>query len=765
MRLQKILLSIFIYFSINSFGFAQYISVDDSYTAQQLVQNVLLNSGCANVSNITVTSSQNGSGSGYGFFSKNGSAFPFLNGVILSTGTATSAVGPNGSLLSEGATSWIGDSDLEQALGISGSINATILEFDFTPLTTNFSFDYIFSSEQYLTSPTPNQCNFTDGFAFLLKKVNTTDPYINLAVVPNTDIPVKVNTVRGTGTVCPAANETYFDGFNGAEHPTNFNGQTVVLKATSTVVAGVTYHIKLVIADQGNNLYDSAIFLGGGSFNSTSNIGTNRLFATNNPLCENETLVLNVNESGATGFQWYKNGQALTGETNSSYTVTNAGTYTVEITIGTATCKAIGEIEIEYSNLPALSSPATLVQCDDNTDGITTYNLTKLDAFIKQNNAQLGTVIYYLNQNDATNQSNAIQNPTSYSNSLGNQLIARVSNQYGCSNFANVTLQIANNTLPNQNPILICDEDGTLNGLTSTDLNQVVSPQVTTGLPSGLLVEYYATASNAVSQTNVLPNNFTNTTPNTQTIFARIINGPDCYGIIPVTLQIIVFNPANFNDETVIICENVPEIVTVASGYSSYLWSTGATTSAISITSGGNYTVTVTNASGCEATKTFSVLESGKPTITSVDINDFSGNNNTVYINVSGNGDFEYSIDGSNFQNSPLFSNVLIGEYTVVVRDKNFCGFDNEPITVLDYPKYFTPNDDGYNDRWFIKNLSNNSLVTIFDRFGKAIYNFKGNQPGWNGKLKNNELFSTDYWFVLTLENQKIIKGHFSLKR
>ena len=765
MMLHKYWCFFIFFFSLTSLSYAQYITVDDTYTAQQLVQNVLLNSGCANVSNISVTSSQNSVGNGYGFFDRNGSTFPFQNGIILSSGNATSAVGPNSSLLSEGGSAWVGDADLEQALSISGSINATIIEFDFVPLTTNFSFDYIFSSEQYLTNPTSNQCNFTDGFAFLLKKANSSDPYINLALVPNTSIPVKVNTVRGSGTVCPAANEEYFGGFNADEHPTNFNGQTVVLKATSAVIANEVYHIKLVIADQGNSLYDSAIFLGGGSFKSTTNIGQNRLIATNNPLCENETLVLTANESGATAYQWYKNGSILNGETSNSYTITSAGNYVVEISIGNSNCVSVGEIKIEYSSLPIVTSPVDLVECDADTDGITVFNLTKLNSIITQGNTQLNPVVYFLNQTDAQNNVNAIQNPASFLNTTTNTLVAKISNAYGCTSYASVNLQIANTTLPNINPINICDEDGVLDGKTTIDLTLLVTSQLTASLPSGLVIEYYSSINDAVSQTNQLSTNFTNTTAFNQTIYARIVNGPDCYGIISVNLTITSFNPPNFNDETVIICENVPEIVSVATGFSSYLWNNGATTSSIIVDTSGNYSVTVTNSLGCKATKNFNVIASSAPIISFIEVLDFSGNNNTITINVTGNGDYEYSIDGINYQSSPTFTGVASGQYLAYVNDKNFCGNDTKTFTVLDYPRFFTPNNDGENDTWLIPNLTSGTIVTIFDRYGKVVYAFTGNQSGWNGKQGNIELFSTDYWFSVTLENNRIIKGHFSLKR
>lgn len=250
------------------FGNAQNISVDENQTAQQLVENVLINNPCANISNVSVSGGNFASGAkSFGYFDGSGTTFPFEKGIILSTGRISDAPGPNTYISDGGAgMGWEGDPDLDQALGLSSTFNATILEFDFVPLGNKISFDYIFSSEQYLLNPSANQCNYTDGFAFLLKEAGSST-YQNLAVIPGTTTPVKVNTVRGSGTICPPANAAFFDAFNEEEHPTNFNGQTVVLTAQSDVIPGTLYHIKLVIADEGNYRYDSAIFLGGGSFN------------------------------------------------------------------------------------------------------------------------------------------------------------------------------------------------------------------------------------------------------------------------------------------------------------------------------------------------------------------------------------------------------------------------------------------------------------------------------------------------------------------
>ncbi len=82
------------------------------------------------------------------------------------------------------------------------------------------------------------------------------------------------------------------------------------------------------------------------------------------------------------------------------------------------------------------------------------------------------------------------------------------------------------------------------------------------------------------------------------------------------------------------------------------------------------------------------------------------------------------------------------------------------------YPKYFTPNGDGFNDTWKIKfsDIEEDLTVKIFDRYGKLIIELKNNS-GWNGTFNGHELPASDYWFVVTRANGKEYRGHFSLKR
>jgi gliding motility-associated-like protein len=747
---------------------AQYIQVDDSYTAQQLVENVLIhNNPCAGVSNFSVSGDTfSGATQSYGYFSNNSPNFPFTEGIVLSTSRAIRTEGPNNNLIDEGSVNWQGDADVEQALGINHTFNATALEFDFTPLTSQISFDYIFASEEYSgTAP----CHYSDGFAFLLKPTNSTAPYQNLAVIPNTNIPVLVTTVHpAINGSCGAQNEAYFAGYNPAEYPINFGGQTVVLTAKTTVIPGTTYHIKLAIADEENIRYDSAIFLGAGSFKVGTDLGDDRLLATNNPLCYGETYTLDATEPGSNTYKWFKNGVLISGQTGPLYTVSDSGIYTVEINLNGSGCIVPGEVTIEYSALPVLDSPVALVQCDDNNDGISTFDLTKVNNLITMGNTALSQPVYYENLVDAQNGINQIANPTAYQNTNTSQIIAKVMNAYGCSNYATVNLQIANNAVAAQNLIITCDLDSNQDGITAFDLAAQVTPQVLTGLPAGLVVECYASANEAILQDNPLPNSFTNTIANQQIIYARIVNGPDCYGIVPVTLVVNAFNPANFQDENVFLCDGTPETLTVASGFSGYLWSNGDMDSSTVANTPGIYTVTVANAAGCAAAKTFHVIASGIATITSVSIHDFSGTGNTVLVNFTGDGVYAFSLGGSTYQDSPLFTNVASGEYVVYVKDKNGCGpSDPVQIYVMDYPHYFTPNGDGFHDIWEIKNLSSqpDATVNIFDRYGKLVYSFKGNGAGWDGKLNAADLPSTDYWFTLILQNGRTVKSHFALKR
>ncbi len=776
MNYLRILIFFILLFGFSTNTYSQYITVSENLTINQLVVEKLINNPCAQISNISVSGIGTGGNESYGYFTSGTSNFPFADGIILCTGTAISAVGPNTSILSQNnpALSWLGDEDFRIALGVSSSIDATIMEFDFRPIANNISFEYIFSSEQYLSNPSSNQCVFTDGFVFLLKEANTSNPYQNLALVPGTILPVTVNNVRGPGTICPTANEQFFDAFNGSEHPTNFNGQTKTLVAASNVTAGTLYHIKIVIADQGNNLYDSAIFLKGGSFNIGTNLGIDKLIANQNPLCAGEISILNASQPNAQSYKWFKNGNPILDMISGlpvatpTHEVSDSGIYKVAVEIS-ASCILTDEIIIEYVPLPIVFN-TILLQCDLDFNGITTYDLTKVKDNITGNNNQLTVVNYFISMQDALDNNSQILQPQEFTNTSVNQIIfVRIKNQFNCISIAKITLQISNNLIQ---PITVgfCDLKDIQDGITL--LSQVdfdaITNQLLENLPMGLNVSYHLTYTDALLKTNAILFPCLNTIPLQQDIYAAIANGSDCYGIVTVTIIVNLFTPPNFDTEIVGICSGVPKTISAPSGYVSYVWTpiNAATGNQISVSNAGIYSVEVTNNLGCKAIKEFQVEASESATIQNISIDDFNGNSNTVLVNYTGNGTYEFSLDGNIYQDSPFFTEVSSGEYTIVVNDKKGCEKTLFPIFVLFYPTFFTPNGDGFNDFWKIQNIDKrpNSRIELFDRFGKLITNFDPN-IGWNGKFNEKQLPADDYWFVLSIENQKKIKGHFALKR
>ena len=370
----KYLIYIFyILFSINLF--AQNVQVNDQiFTTQQLIEDVLIDSNC--ITNVVVTNVIGGDFGGtdqsYGYFDATGTTFPFQSGIVLSTGRLSNVEGPNTTLSDDDAANWTGDNDLETVLNESNTYNATIIEFEFTSAANLVSFRYLFASEEYQQG-NPNTCKFSDLFGFLIREASD-QVYTNIALVPDTQIPVKVTTVHpDIPNGCSAQNESYFGSWNNAAAPINFNGQTKVLTATANVLSGHTYHVKLVIADEQNYRYDSAVFLEAGSFKLTTDLGPDRIIATNNPLCENETLELDVTQSGAISYTWFKNGLPIAGETNPIYTIVDTGIYSVEV-VYSAICIAFGELIVEYSQNPIVNN-TTLISCDIDQDGIAIYDL------------------------------------------------------------------------------------------------------------------------------------------------------------------------------------------------------------------------------------------------------------------------------------------------------------------------------------------------------------------------------------------------------
>ncbi|MEZ4838884.1 T9SS type B sorting domain-containing protein [Flavobacterium sp.] len=135
---------------------------------------------------------------------------------------------------------------------------------------------------------------------------------------------------------------------------------------------------------------------------------------------------------------------------------------------------------------------------------------------------------------------------------------------------------------------------------------------------------------------------------------------------------------------------------------------------------------------------------------------------------VGGEGPFYYQLDDFNFQTSNVFYNVAPGFHTITVIDDSSCTYLTGTATIINYPKFFTPNGDGINDTWNILGVDATSVIYIFDRYGKLIKQISPLGTGWDGTYKGQPVFSNDYWFTIDFfENglPKSFKSHFSLKR
>ncbi|WP_442787746.1 choice-of-anchor L domain-containing protein, partial [Flavobacterium suncheonense] len=399
---------LFLFFGIS--GFSQAVTVNGTYTAQQLV-NVLMDTPCVTTSNHTITTGTNyGSVNGVGYFQNTNPGFPMAAGVVLSSGALTSVPGPAGPTSSDGTSAWLGDAEIQAIVNAippgnsDTSNNASKLEFDFIPLTNSMSFDFLFASEEY--DGGSFECNYSDAFVFILTDL-VTNVKTNLAVLPGTSTPILVTNVHpDNGQSCGGANPEYFAQYNGAGSAIKFDGQLVVMQASSPVIPGRPYHIKLAVSDLRDNAWDSAVFIGAGSFNvGQANLGDSLTLAEGTALCHGETRVLDTGLDPAQyTFVWTQNGGVMAGETGPSITVTEPGIYAVTASNTGTSCSLTDDVTIEYFPEMIVTEPDNIIQCDNNGLPVD-FDLSVNDDIVGANDYY---TVYYLTQQDALDELNQI---------------------------------------------------------------------------------------------------------------------------------------------------------------------------------------------------------------------------------------------------------------------------------------------------------------------------------------------------------------------
>ncbi|NNK83835.1 MAG: T9SS type B sorting domain-containing protein [Flavobacteriaceae bacterium] len=440
-------------------------------------------------------------------------------------------------------------------------------------------------------------------------------------------------------------------------------------------------------------------------------------------------------------------------------------------------CYSTTSFNIIVNPIPE-SFNTSIFQCDEDgiPEGFTLFNLTEVNDDITGGAANTSTA-FYETLTDAQNSTNPI-NENAYSNITNPQTIyvQVINDNSECFSIAELELEVSA-TSANDAQLTLCDNDGTEDGFQTFTISDA-NATVLNSLPTTVTLSYYETYENALLELDPLGNTFTNTIPYNQIIYARVEDDNACYGINEVELVVYELPNIEITDEILYCLNNFPELLTLTGGLINdvpnnyyFNWSTGETTTEIQVNEIGTYTVTVTNVNGCSKDRTISILPSNIATINSIDVIDAS-TNNIVTVNVTGEGDYVYALDNNlgPYQDSHIFENVSPGIHTVYVKDiKNDCGIVDAQVSVIGFPKFFTPNNDTYNDLWHVNGINvpeqHESIVYIFDRYGKLIKQLDPKGPGWDGTFNGNPMPTSDYWFYVVLQDGREFKSHFTLKR
>jgi|UPI000484F924 gliding motility-associated-like protein len=218
-------------------------------------------------------------------------------------------------------------------------------------------------------------------------------------------------------------------------------------------------------------------------------------------------------------------------------------------------------------------------------------------------------------------------------------------------------------------------------------------------------------------------------------------------------------------------------ISNLSSAGHSFVWTNssgiiaGQTRNNYRVTQPGTYSVVATNIiTGCTASANTTIGTRLPPGIVTAIVPNYFSETQTVTVNVTPIGNYEYKLDFNSYQDSNVFTDIAMGVHEIWVRDKFFCGIKKISIQLINFPNYFTPNGDSIHDTWNISELKNqpNSYIDLFDRYGKLIKQIKPSGPGWDGNYNGNPLPASDYWFTVYYSEQNTnhhFSSHFSLVR
>lgn len=414
------------------------------------------------------------------------------------------------------------------------------------------------------------------------------------------------------------------------------------------------------------------------------------------------------------------------------------GVYYLRFTSATQ-CFNTGTLSIKVNAVPNINTANFNANiCDDNFDGIINVNFSTVTPQIVTNSVNF-IVKYYLNQTDA-NAGNNNTLPTNWTYTANTIVYVRVESVANCPPaFGQINFTIGNKVTLITNTVntQVCDND--LNGSETVNLNDYKN-QFTTD--PAVSLTFHATLANAQAGTNPIAAQQVIT--NSGTYFIRFTSNNACPNIGTLTITLKSGKKSDVLRDQV-VCSDEKAILNAGAGFTSYLWSTGATTQSITVGEGIYFVDLGFN--GCIYRQEVKVTTAQAPVITSIVV---TGSNATINV-TGGTAPYQYSLNGIDYQSSNTFSGLTRGPHTVYVLGADGCRPVIREFLILNLVNAITPNADGHNDtlNYSELRLKQNVSIEVVDRYGAPVYRSSEKNYIWDGKAGGRTLSTGTYWYIL----------------
>ncbi len=734
-----------------------------------------------------------------GTFTVTGTLLSMTSGIILTNGHATAAAGPYGpppgtASFNLGAP---GDPSLTAILGGSSTYDACVLEFDVVAKGDSIGFNYQFGSQEYYSAVCSH---YNDLFAFFISGPGIAGTP-NMALVPGTNIPVEINSVNngipgssgGVLSNCtslgPGSPFTsyYIDNTGGSL--LSYKGFTTKFRAAHLVTACDTYHLKLAIADAGNAIYDSGVFLEAASlstnnftFNHTDSVGATINGLANSivrgcspagitvlcshPVPASETLTLTYAGTAIPGTDYTAPGTLIlpAGADSGSFTVSAlpslpSGVKTVKIFLSSpTTCGILDSITLNIIDTPSahIITPDTSICIGASFQIIVS-----------------GTPgLYYSWTPVTTLSSGSVMEPVASPTSTSTYTMTATLPGAGCPDIVDsVTATVINTSISMITP------DTSFCNTGSVQLMVYGSPNLTyTWLP--------ATGLNNPSVQDPLA------TPSATTTYTVTATGQGglCPSSASVTITIGNLNVPQFSLDTTICTGSSIQLMVKGNAGLTYSWqpATGLSDPGImqpfaSPSAAVTYTLTVSSpGTNCSDTD-FVTINLSTAFLTNVTASQTIPYGSSVQLNADNVLYYMWTPDDGSLSNAsinnPVANPVIPTTYIVTGISKYGCLATDSVRIDLTYdnifiPSAFTPNNDGLNDVFHVVNLGHFKLVnmSVYNRWGEMVYQVTdGDNKGWDGTYKGipQDLGVYNYLVIVSGpdELQQTFKGNVTLIR